>query len=331
MTVNASWIKRLAGYLLSLVVILFLGRTLLSSWHEVMTSGIQFGIDPLGVAASLVLSLFGALLAVASWRQVVVGLGQQLRLSTALRAWFLSNLMRYVPGNLWQVATMMMIAERAGVSKSVALLSQVIYLLVALSIAGVLGISFLVARPEFLASAAALTGLSALLYLPAAPIIGLLGLCALVGVVSVPSFYRLVLTLTTRVIGREITASVPSVTRGLLPPLLSVLAWVTNGIAFFVFVSALAEVPPRWVLPMVLINAGAYFVGYVSFVAPSGLGFREGALALMLSAYFPTAVAVALALVTRLWAICGELLGAAAVCWLFRSESPSGPADVSSL
>jgi uncharacterized membrane protein YbhN (UPF0104 family) len=56
-------------------------------------------------------------------------------------------------------------------------------------------------------------------------------------------------------------------------------------------------------------NAGAYWIGYVSFVTPSGLGFREGALAWMLAGFFPAPVAVALSLVTRLWTTAGELLG----------------------
>ena len=56
-------------------------------------------------------------------------------------------------------------------------------------------------------------------------------------------------------------------------------------------------------------NAGAYWIGYVSLITPSGLGFREGALAWMLSSFFPAPVAVALSLVTRLWSTAGELLG----------------------
>ncbi len=57
-------------------------------------------------------------------------------------------------------------------------------------------------------------------------------------------------------------------------------------------------------------NAGAYWIGYASFITPSGLGFREGALAFMLASFFPAPVAVALSLVTRLWSTAGEILGA---------------------
>lgn len=272
----------------------------------------------------MVVLLLGGLLAVASWRQVVLGLGQRLGLGTALRAWFLSNLTRYIPGNVWQVASMMVIVERAGVSKSVALLSQVVYLLVALSIAGLLGLTFLAARPELLASAATLTWLRSLPFLPVASV---LVLGVLVVLLSTPSFYRLASGLAGRLTRRQVASSVPGLARGLLPPLLSVSSWLVNGAAFYVFASALVDVPLDWLPSLVLINAGAYFVGYVSFITPSGLGFREGALALMLSSFFPTPVAVALALVTRLWSTACELLGAAAVHYLCRPDKGGHIAD----
>jgi hypothetical protein len=325
---SSGRIRRLAGYLLSLAVMIFLGRTLFLTWNELTTSGMRFALDPVRLTASMATLLAGGVLAVASWRRVVLGLGQQLSLATALRAWFLSNLTRYIPGNIWQVASMMVILERAGVSKSVALLSQVVYLMVALSIAGLFGLTFLAARPELLASAAALTWLRSLPYLPGASV---LALAALVLVLSTPSFYRLATGLTGRLTRRQPASPVPGLARGLLPPILSVSSWLVNGIAFYVFISALVAVPLDLLLPVVLINAGAYFVGYVSFITPSGLGFREGALALMLSVYFPTPVAVALALVTRLWSTACELLGAALVYQLCRPEEGNHGAGASQL
>jgi hypothetical protein len=317
MAVNAGRIRRVVGYLLSLAVIFFLARTLFLTWNELTTSGIRFALDLVRLTASLAALLVGGLLAVASWRQVVLGLGQRLSVATALRAWFLSNLTRYIPGNVWQVASMVVILERAGISKGVALLSQVVYLMVALSIAGLLGLTFLVARPDLLASAGPLTWLRSLPFLLGASV---LVLGALVVLLSTPLFYRLASGLTGRLTRRQFAPPVPGLARGVLPPLLSVSSWFVNGMAFYIFMSALVDVPLDWLLPVVLINAGAYFVGYVSFVTPSGLGFREGAMALMLSAYFPTPVAVALALVTRLWSTAGELLGAALVYWFCRPE-----------
>jgi uncharacterized membrane protein YbhN (UPF0104 family) len=85
--------------------------------------------------------------------------------------------------------------------------------------------------------------------------------------------------------------------------------WLTNGLAFYLFVSSTTEISPAQLPAFIAMNAGAYWIGYVSLITPSGLGFREGALAWMLSSFFPAPVAVALSLVTRLWSTAGELLG----------------------
>jgi hypothetical protein len=85
--------------------------------------------------------------------------------------------------------------------------------------------------------------------------------------------------------------------------------WLTNGVAFFLFVAATTPLALERLPAFIAMNAGAYWIGYVSFITPSGMGFREGALALMLATYFPTPVAVALALAARLWSTAGELLG----------------------
>jgi hypothetical protein len=77
MAVNAGRIRRVVGYLLSLAVIFFLARTLFLTWNELTTSGIRFALDLVRLTASLAALLVGGLLAVASWRQVVLGLGQR--------------------------------------------------------------------------------------------------------------------------------------------------------------------------------------------------------------------------------------------------------------
>jgi hypothetical protein len=57
----------------------------------------------------------------------------------------------------------------------------------------------------------------------------------------------------------------------------------------------------------------AYTVGYLSMLTPSGLGVREGVMALLLGQVSPVSVAVVISLVARLWMMAGELVGAGAV------------------
>jgi hypothetical protein len=257
--------------------------------------------------------------AVEAWRRILISLGERFSFGFAARVWFLSNLTRYVPGNVWQVATMMVLVESKGVSKTNALLSQVIYSALALAVAGLLGLSFLLVRPEILGA------------LP--PVVAAL-FGALVVVFALPPVNRLIVFATARLLNREIVAPTPTFARGLVPPLFSLAMWLTNGIAFYLFVASMTDVSPSLLPAFVAMNAGAYVIGYASFITPSGLGFREGALAWMLASFFPAPVAIAFSLATRLWSTAGELLGVVLV-WSVPepkkpAEQPKEPAEGSS-
>src|SRR5688572_25618850 len=51
------------------------------------------------------------------WRRITIALGNQpFALRPAMRVYFVSGLGRYIPGKLWQIASMAVLAQRAGVS-----------------------------------------------------------------------------------------------------------------------------------------------------------------------------------------------------------------------
>ncbi|MBI4674887.1 MAG: hypothetical protein HY741_24870, partial [Chloroflexi bacterium] len=104
--------------------------------------------------------------------------------------------------------------------------------------------------------------------------------------------------------------------QGLAPPLFSFTMWTLNGFAFWLFVRSITEISIAAIPAFIGMNAAAYFIGYASFITPSGLGFREASLAFFLNAFFPAPIAVSIAFLTRLWSIGGELLGVGIAVWL---------------
>src|ERR1051325_6696290 len=50
-----------------------------------------------------------------SWRRILAGWHQRLPFAGAARTWSLANLGRYVPGKVWSVAGLVVLAQRAGV------------------------------------------------------------------------------------------------------------------------------------------------------------------------------------------------------------------------
>ncbi len=304
---NSKQLRRIAGYILAVAILFFLGQLLYRTWGDLAKSGFQFQFDLPRLAVSLALLVVARAFAVEAWRRILISLGEHFDFAFGARVWFLSNLTRYIPGNVWQVATMMVMVEEKGVGKTNALLSQVVYTAIALANAGLLGLMFILVRPEIVNDA-----------LPAsiaasAPFIAAFALLALIVILALPPVNRLIVALTARVTRREIAAPTPTFARGLVPPLFSLAMWLTNGIAFYLFVDSITRTSLAQLPAFVAMNAGAYWIGYVSFVTPSGLGFREGALAWMLASFFPAPVAVALSLVTRLWSTAGEILGAVLV------------------
>ncbi len=300
-----NW-RRPAGWLLALAILFFLAQTLISSWDKVAASGFHFQINLPLLALSLALLVIGRGFAVEAWRRILMALGNYVTFRFAFYAWFISNLARYVPGNVWQVATMMLLVEREGVSKMNALLSQAVYTAVALSVTALFGLTLLPIGQDHLLFAALL-------------------LFGLIIFFALPPVFRLILAVTSRLTRwarRNGTPDSPaprvpslSFVRGLIPPLCSTAMWTINGLAFFLFVRSIADVPLQNLPAFAAINAAAYFVGYVSFITPSGLGFREGAMALLLGTFFPAPVAVAIAFLTRIWSTTGEMLGVGLAVW----------------
>jgi hypothetical protein len=59
------------------------------------------------------------------------------------------------------------------------------------------------------------------------------------------------------------------------------------------------------------IFAGAWVLGFLSFLAPGGLGVREGILVYLLGFHLPSHVAIVVTLLSRLWVTAAELMGTA--------------------
>ncbi len=307
-------LRRLVGAGFAIAILFFLGRMLIQTWGELAASGFKFEFDLPRLSVSLVLLVIARGFAVEAWRRVLISLGEHFTFGFGARVWFLSNLARYVPGNVWQVATMMVMVEQKGVSKTNALLSQVIYTALALAIAGLFGLMFVLVRPDLFSSILPPAGATY------APFIATFAFLALIVFLALPPVNRLMIAITARIMRRDLSAPTPTFVRGLVPPLFSIAMWLTNGIAFYLFTSSVTPVPLEQLPAFVVMNAGAYWIGYVSFITPSGLGFREGALAWMLVSFFPAPFAVALSLVTRIWTTAGELLGVSLI-WVANREA----------
>src|SRR3989441_7108745 len=241
---------------------------------------------------------FGAI-----WQTVLGRLGYHLPFRISLRIYLASEFVRYIPGNVWHVLTRILWVSRYGVSRPVAFASMAIELTTKLaSGALIFALSLLFWRD--------VASVGSLLHSPLIPLLaGAAVVALLVGLH--PRVLNALLNMALRLLKREPITLTLRYRDILLVTLAWCVSWTIAGSAFFLLVLALRPDAPLTILPICIgIYAIAWDIGFVSFITPSGLGFREGAIGtlFLLSLPFPAAVGAIMALLSRFVSTIAELL-----------------------
>jgi hypothetical protein len=284
---------RAAQWLVGLAIIAFAARSLAANWTALRSQHLDFriGVGWLVLSAVLVWTMYACL--IVAWRVMLAGWGQRLDGWTAARIWTVSSLGKYLPGKVWAVAGMALMAQRAGIAPWAATGSAVVLQVLAIgtgaAVAGLTG-------RRALESAHPGAGLALLLLIGGA----VLG----VGLLLWPPVLRRLLRL----------AAPDAETRG--PPAVSgiVVGIVANSVAWLGYGGSLWLLA-RGLLPelalrpslAVAVFTASYLAGFLALFAPGGLGVREGLFILMLQAPLGIGAATALALASRLLLTVTEL------------------------
>jgi uncharacterized membrane protein YbhN (UPF0104 family) len=94
----------------------------------------------------------------------------------------------------------------------------------------------------------------------------------------------------------------------LIASLVYAAVWAAWGCAFYLVCLQFVTLSPRLMPLVVFWFVAGYVIGFVSSIAPAGLGVREGLIVLGLSGAMPAGEAVALALAGRIWMTLVELV-----------------------
>lgn len=302
---RSRWLTVLR-WLVAVLIIAFAVRELARAWGEVQAQPVAWAPRPAMLLASalVVWAMYGVL--IEAWRSMLRGWGEALPWVPAARIWTVSSLGKYLPGKVWAIAGMALMAQRRGVAPWAAMASAIILQAVAIGTGGVV---------TGVAGARALAGGTALQR--AAP--WLLAAAAAGGVALAvwPPVMRWLLRL-----GRVETPVVRTPGSSALAVAIgaNLLAWCGYGLALWLLAHGLLDVPS--LTPAVAIGAFAasYVAGLVALPAPGGLGVREAVFVLMLDGIIGPAAAIALAIASRILLTLTEF-GAAAP-FLVLSETP---------
>ena len=218
--------------------------------------------------------------------------GESLPFGVAARIWFVSNLGKYVPGKVWSIAAMTVMAREQSVSPMMAAGSSILIQL--LSVATGIGVVLIAGSQAVEHRAVAVVVLVLLLiFVASAPRL-------------LPASARIVASLT----GKQIELPAIAASTVWAAAARSAVSWIAYGIAFQFFVRGILGSSAGGTMSYIAVYAASYIIGFLALFAPGGAVVRESALVtgmvrLGLSSQ-PDALAVAIA--SRLWLTVLEIL-----------------------
>lgn len=276
-------------------MLFFAGRALVAQWGLASARLVHVRLSWSAIALASLLVLATYALLIEGWRRVLGAWGGHLEYGPAARIWCLSNLGKYVPGNVWSLTAMGVMSRDKGVSAVAATGSSIIMQLITLAIG--LGVVLL--------TGAKLIGQPLVLALVLVAILVLIGAAPRI----LPPMIRVLASFTGWTIPEpKIPASIvwgASLAAGA--------TWILYGIAFKLFCEGLLGTASGATMSYIAVYTAAYILGFISPIAPAGLGVREVALAAGMTRFdlATEGDAALVAIAARLWLTVIELIPSA--------------------
>ena len=281
-----------AQWIFAAIIIWSAVRALNGQWRQAADRIATLDIGWSWITLATLVVFLTYLLLIETWRQVIIASGETLSFPVAARIWFVSNLGKYVPGKVWSIAAMTLMAKNESVSPMTAAGSSVLIQLVTIAA----GIGVVLAAGSQVVDQ---------------PLLAVLVLTIVVGLVAAaPRLLPGVARVASSVTGKDIQLPRIEATTVWAAALRSVISWIAYGVAFQFFVRGILGAAAGGLLSYIAVYAASYIIGFLALFAPGGAVVRESALVtgmvrLGLSGR-PDALAVAIA--SRLWLTVLELL-----------------------
>ncbi len=274
------WLIRGAKLALAVLILWAVRRTLTAAWNELVEdgAGIAWHLSPGWLVASGLVYLAGLLPSGVYWHRILSDLGQEVRLSQALRGYYIGHLGKYVPGKLTVVVLRVSLIWSARPDVAVATGSVFLETFTWLACGGFLAAVYL---------AVAYRGEAVLMWAAA-------GLAVALGLPTVPWVFRWIV----RVVGKRYLSVGADERLERLGPRTLLAGWLCSGVGWAMLglsywavlrgmgVESQAAEWPRYVACVAL----ATLTGFVVVFIPGGLGIREAVLAELMAPHLGSLV-----------------------------------------
>jgi len=312
-----AWVRALSA-VLSIAVVAYVGWAMSRNWKAYTSQPLETHLRWGMVLASggVIVTAYAVL--VQTWRIMLVEWGGRLSFWRAAHIWSVTNLYRYVPGWVWQIGAMGVMAQREGVSPIAATGSSILSTIVNITT------GFAIALGSGSVALDALhPGTSRVAFV--------LTLAAIAGLVALPVAMPGILAVLRRATGRDIPeATVPP--RVIAYAIVgNLIAWFLYGLALYLLVIGVLGRATGALSSYIAVYSASYVLGYIVVFLPAGAGVRDGSMAAALPAFRlmtgPQALLIAVAsrLLTSILDVVPGFLFLAVDAWRRRSTSQPRP------
>jgi hypothetical protein len=272
------------------LIFAFLVFFVLRQWNELPDFDWHF--SPGWLAASVIAVLAFYALQGEIWRHIVHSLGEQIDATPGRAVWGKSLIARYVPTNVLMLVGRIVMAERHGVAKRVTFASMVYELGLGLGTAVMIGAYFVIELPDLEGQPARF---AVLLLIP------------LVLTMLHPQVFTRLANFGLAKLGREPLPRTLNFRQVLGYCAAFLVSWTLVGLGLCAFAAALHPIDLSDAPYIAAAYPVAFCVAVITFIAPSGLGTRDAALAVGMGAVLDETVAVAIAVAFRIFQTAIEL------------------------
>ena len=293
-------IKRLKPYLRWLILgaaLFFLASTFRQHWQEVAAIRLDTQ-DWAWLAIALLTTTCAHVWTGWVWGWILRELGESVSAGWSIRTYLITNIAKYLPGNVWHFYGRVSAVKERGIELAIAIVSVVL-------------------EPLLMAAAALMVGLMGIQHIGWGLQVGSLAIAlALVH----PRLLNPVVQRLSRKKAQAETASISLQQFGLKRypwvPLLGELIFLAlRGLGFLWIMLAFTAIPSTQILPVISAFSFAWLLGLVVPGAPGGIGVFEATAIALLPQSFPPAVILSTVACYRLISTLAEAIGAAGA-WL---------------
>lgn len=272
--------------ILFLAVLWFLFKSISVNFNKIKDINYS-SYDPKYMFFSIITLFVSLVYPVFVWKFLISSMGEKINTLSALRIWFISNLGRYIPGKVFQVAGLVYLTGCEGISRSKAVQSVLYSQITANGLGLFMGLGLLTLSKS---------GGS----FPAHFHVILILIALFITVLWFPTLFLRSSNFMLKKMNKELIRQSVSQKNYVIYLILQLINWTLMSLAFLFLVSSYTNISVVRDPVLMFILPLSWTIGLLAFFAPGGVGVREGAMSYWLSMFIPVQYALVLPWIYRL-------------------------------